>query len=101
MNWLVFLAVILVMGAIADAVEKHRKRHPGRVPKEPADISPFTVALFSGRRERAYRPAGVYAVTPGGVRVHVRCPHVTGHRSPGLAVQCGEREKARIETYGR
>jgi hypothetical protein len=93
---LVVLAVAFL--GIGILRERHRKAHPDR---EPADISPFTASLWSGQREQGYKPAGIYAVTPGGIRVRVSCPHRFGHRSPGLAVACGEQVKARIEKTGR
>jgi hypothetical protein len=67
---------------------------------QPMDISPFTASLISGQNEPSYKPTGITAVTPSGTRVYVRCPH-TGHRTPELAVACGQREKARIERTGR
>lgn len=90
----VCLGILLACGAIAEVM----KRKPAR---PVADISPFTASLLGANGERSYFPGGVTAMTPGGIKVQVRCPHLTGHRSPELAVACAGREKERIELTGR
>ena len=104
---LAILAGVILLGGIAAAVRnadrKARAKQglPPRPPREPADISPATSALLGLDAGRGYKPRGITATTPAGIRVTVRCPHRSGHRSPALAVACGEREKERIERTGR
>jgi hypothetical protein len=87
---LVFIAVAMVIALAGMANERWRKRHglPPRQPRPP---------------RRNYYPTGMYAHTPSGIRVKVRChcPAGTRHRTPDEAVRCGLREKARIERVGR
>jgi hypothetical protein len=109
-GWLALIFVMLGIGLVVSGVKEFDARlrkkkglppRPPRAPRQPMDVSPFTASLLSGQSERSYYPRGITATTPSGVRVSVRCPHRSGHRSPDLAIQCGEREKARIETHGR
>jgi len=106
-DWLIVCGIVIVIAIPGAIIENHRKKHPPkhprepRQPRQPMDISPFTASLLSGQREQGYKPRGITAVTPSGIRVTVRCPHRSGHRSPDLAVACGQREKARIERIGR
>lgn len=99
----ILLGIMTVVGFFKDKAEKRRKALglPPKQPRQPMDISPGTVSLLTGQSERGYKPRGITAITPSGIRVTVRCPHRSGHRSPDLAVACAEREKARIERTGR
>jgi hypothetical protein len=106
-GWIVWLVVVggimAVFGYFKEKAEKRRKELglPPKTPRQPMDISPNTASLLSGQSEPSYKPTAITAVTPSGIRVTVRCPHRSGHRSPDLAVACAEREKARIERTGR
>jgi hypothetical protein len=106
-GWVAVLLFWLGIAAVAsffkERSEKRRKALglPPKTPRQPMDISPGTASLLSGQSERGYKPRGITAITPSGIRVTVRCPHRSGHRSPDLAVACAEREKARIERTGR
>jgi hypothetical protein len=97
------LGIALAGAALKAAWDALRKKAglPPPKPRQPADISPFTAGLLGDSAARSYYPRGITAVTPHGTRTRVRCPHKTGHRTPELAVSCGHREKARIETLGR
>lgn len=103
---LIICGVALLISVPLIIRDERRKRKGIRpkpkLPREPRlDVSPFTAGLLGLDDGRAYKPRGITAVTPRGVRVTVHCPHVTGHRSPGLAVACAQREKQRIERLGR
>jgi hypothetical protein len=95
------LFIFGVLGAAGGIGWLRWKSQQGKPPRQPMDGSPFLAGVISGNNERSYYPRGMTAPTPSGVTVTVRCPHRAGHRSPDLAVACGRREKARIETTGR
>ena len=106
-GWLVMIMIWVGIAGIAgffkERGDKKRKAQglPPKMPRQPMDISPFTAGVLGMGDTGSYKPTGVSAITPSGIRVRVRCPHRAGHRTPDLAVQCGQREKERIERTGR
>ena len=106
-GWLVMFLIWCGLAAVGaffkEQGEKRRKKLglPPKPPRQPMDISPFTAGVLGMGDTGSYKPRGVTAITPSGIRVTVRCPHRNGHRTPDLAVACGQREKDRIERTGR
>jgi hypothetical protein len=92
LDFLGVAALFLIIFGYAAVKERLRLRRQkaGLPPRQPMDFPPLSGS--------SYKPTGVTAVTQTGIRVRVSCPHRGGHKTPELAVACGEREKNRIES---